>query len=164
LKLHLFSIRMTISLILTAASQVASAVLPPDVREADARARQAQADEARERAPVVLDIHVDDTERRGPLYIARARVLEVVRSPRPITKGGRVVVEYRDISSGARRFNAELQRDRIPGPGFKPVLYLLKRNDSVRAYLKPLADRAGRFTLGAGIDSYSSLPAPSGDE
>jgi hypothetical protein len=158
LKLHLFSRRTAIFLMLTTLSQLASAVLSPDIREAGEKARREQAAKARQRAPVVLDIRVDHTERRGRLYTARATVLDVVRSHRRITTGDRIIVEYRDISNYDRQYNDDIKRNKTPGPGFRPVLHLLKRNDSVRAYLTPLPDRATAYTLGAGIDSFSFIP------
>jgi hypothetical protein len=149
---------MAIFLVLTTASQVVSAVLPPHIREAGEKVRQERIEKYRRLAPEVVDIRVDHSERRGRLYMARATVLNVIRSRQQIEAGDTIVIEYMDISSNDRQYNADLERTKMPGPGFRTVMHLLKPNDYLRAYLKPLPGKQGILSPAAGIGSFSIMP------
>ncbi len=136
----------------------ALAVLAPEVREQADREHQGQIDRYRRQAPEVFDIHVDRTERDGDLYIAHATVLQVIRSAQQTGIGDRIIIEYTDITADNRRYNAELQRTRMPGTGFRPVLWILKRGDRARAYLERRPGSDNKYTLAADSGSFEALP------
>lgn len=118
---------------------------------------------ARNSAPEVVDIlvrSVDQRRQNGTMwFLAEAEVLNVIRTHRGIKVGDMISIEYTDISASARRHNQNIERNKIPGPGLKPELYLPKAADETRAYLKPSPDTPHLLTLAAGTASFYGISA-----
>ncbi len=135
----------------------ASAVLPPDVREAQEKQFTQSSEQAKKNAPEILDIKVIKINTSRNYYIAEARVLHVEHSQAVIKEGELIKIKYLDISISARKHNEKTKKEKIFGPGFKPVLYLLKEGDNVRAYLRIDSSNPKILILAAGTVSFKPL-------
>lgn len=116
---------------------------------------------ARINAPEVVDIlvrSVDQQRQNGTKwFVTEAEVVDVIRTHRGIKVGDIISIEYTDISASARHHNQNIERNKMPGPGFKPELYMPEAEDYMRAYLKPSPGNISLLALAAGTGSFGSI-------
>lgn len=156
--LRLFSLFV---LFLITVSPIATAVLPPDVREANEAKFNQSSEKARKNAPEVFDVYVHKiSQRKGNTsidYIAEAEVLKVIRTHIGVKTEDVIRIKFTDISIRARKHNERIKREKIFGPGFKPVLHLLKAGEQARIFVKSISGNPHVLTLAAGIVSFEPI-------
>ena len=151
--------RAAIALLTLTASHLVIAIPYSEIEQYEEHIQSVE--KARETAPEVVDIlvlSVEKLKRNGKVfYVAEAEVFNVIRTHRGIKVGDVISIEYTDISASARRHNQNVEHNKIPGPGFKPELYILEAEDETRAYLKPSSDNPRLLALAAGTASFAGM-------
>ena len=106
--------------------------------------------ERQRRAAVVVDLEVQRISLIGTEVHIRAKVLGVQRRPRgsSLEAGQRIDLFYS---------HPEQHQTGWVGPSPIPML---DRGQQIRAWLNPLADRAGGFTPAAGSQSFGGMGSP----
>jgi hypothetical protein len=106
--------------------------------------------ERKRQAAVVVDLEVQRISLIGTEVHIRAKVLAVQRQPRgtSLETGQRINLHYN---------HPEQHPTGWVGPGPIPML---QRGQQTRAWLNPLADRAGGFSPAAGSQSFGGMGSP----
>ena len=159
MSLHMHCSRAVFAFLTLAASHLAIAIPYSEIEQYDEHIQAVEM--ARANAPEVVDIlvlSVEQKKRNGKVwYVAKVEVFNVIRTHRGIKAGDMISIEYTDVSASARWHNQNVERNKIPGPGFKPELYMLEAEDETRAYLKPSSDNPGLLTFAAGTASFGGM-------